>query len=208
MAWPAEVSIIRHPGSNGGKSRGGRAAGSPASWACAYHSTWPGMHAVWQDQAARTQHAASLVRNGRWLVLLDADAAFLCNSIRPECEGSHSHRNGGLDSAVRQHLPSNRSEAQRPQRTHHSCRQSLLLRSLRSLQARAWRLNHADPSMLILSTFGFFAVRNDAWSRYLFDQFTAALESRPLCWLSTSRISLPFSAWSAGQRVSLRCVRA
>ena len=148
----------------------------------------PGMHAVCDKIRAvrNVLRNASLVRNGRWLVLLDADAAFLCNSIRPECEGSHSHRNGGLDSAVRQHLPSNRSEAQRPQRTHHSCRQSLLLRSLRSLQARAWRLNHADPSMLILSTFGFFAVRNDAWSRYLFDQFTAALESRPLlCWLST-----------------------
>ena len=34
--------------------------------------------------------------------------------------------------------------------------------------------------------FSSFAVRNDAWSRRLFGDFAAALESRPLlCWLST-----------------------
>ena len=126
----------------------------------------PGMHAL----CAKIRYVSTLLRNevaeGHWLVLIDADAGFRCSAL---CDESSAH---------------NVSIASSHNNKRHRC--AGLEDALWRVSYAAWMRRRSDPSFLVFSAFGFFAVRNDAGMRSLFSSWVGAMETRPfMCLFST-----------------------
>ena len=143
----------------------------------------PGMHAICSRTRAlgRALNDPNVVRHNRWIMWLDADAAFKCSSVRPPtCQRTLSAKPAHRSSRI------GGNATQRPHPRVTRCMASALSQHLEALQRQAWLQRGADPSMIMFSRFGSFAVRSDVWTRSFFAAFTAAMETRPLlCWLST-----------------------
>ena len=147
-----------------------------------------GMHALCEKMRFVRQPLDSHVAEGHWLLFADADAAFKCSPLCLPAKRPPSKSPGSLGA------PSNTSG--------HASEKELLRRHgaprllnhtrcaganpwLNELVEAAWDARRADVSFMIWSAFGGFAVRNDAWTRALFADWTSVLATRPLlCMLS------------------------
>ena len=120
----------------------------------------PGMHALCEKIRYIDKLLLSSVAHMHWLVLIDADAGFRCAAVSCASRANETATGAGDCGGLEQSLN-------------------------RMLQA-AWQRRKADPSLLVFSGFGFFAVRNDAPTRALFARWTRSMVTRPfMCLFST-----------------------